>query len=467
MARFKGLFYYRVKNALDNKENASGLNLKIYEKGKVDSNVKSISVYSEHVAIAYGKTILLKLLGDYDYHKTYQCFDDVNVVKFRDEGVLLIGLQNGIIEYVAMCSLQRMALLKGHTAAINDIAFCSDFKYIFSCSRDGTIKKWNIWSKACELTLDYHTDSVQNILVHNYRKKKMYLISSGYDGHIYFYNIQKNKRRNKLQINEKDPIEHMFIFHKKYIIFSVKNVVKIYSFRSKKIIKEFFFCSKTVFYLSSIKNYILAASLNKYIYFIDPYKRLKEDAAVVIGNFRFANKPICVDVYKNVIALGEQPNNWFIRICETQALKPVHNNTKDVCLGELITENTKYQMKHVDQLLRRFKYKDALFYCIKNDRNCCMPLLNFMSKIRVLDTACEFKSNAEMLYYLKWILKINDINDVTLEMLGVFLTVNKTNGIKDKEIEIHLRQLLHRLEAVQLWLKAYENLGIIVQQLTM
>lgn len=467
MARFKGLYYYRVKKALANKDNDSGLNLKIYEKGRVDSNVKSISVYSEHVAIAYGKTVLFKLLGDYDYHKTYQCLDDVNVVKFRDQGMLLIGLQNGIIEYVAVCSMQRMGMLKGHTAAVNDIAFCPDFKYIFTCSRDGTIKKWNMWSKACELTLDYHTDTVKNILVHNYRKKKKYLISSGYDGNIYFYNFEKNKRRNKLKIEQKDPIEHMFVFHNKYIIFSVKNVVKVYSFRSKKIIKEFCFCSKTVYYLSGVKNYILAASLNNYIYFIDPYKGMKEEAVSVIENFRYFHKQLLLDVYKNVFALGDKFNKWFILVCETQALKTVKNNSKDVCLGELITENTKYQLKPVDTLLKRFKFKDALFFCIKNDSNCCMPLLDFMSKIRVLDTVCEFKNTAEMLYFLKWILRTNVISDLTLEILGIFLNVNKTNFIKDKQIEIHLRQLLNTLEAVQLWLKAYENLEVIVQQLTM
>lgn len=200
-------------------------------------------------------------------HKKYNCKENISFLKFRDDKMLGIGMENGNIELIGIFFFDKIKNLKGHKSSITDMCFSSNFQKLYSCSRDFTIKIWNILEGKCENTLDYHIDSITSMCMY-IKNEDNYLISSSYDGYIYFYNLNKNESTNKLEI--KSPIEYIYIYKDKYIFVAVKNVIKIYSLENIEFIKDITITTKTIYFLNSFNKYIVAASIDTIIYFIDP-----------------------------------------------------------------------------------------------------------------------------------------------------------------------------------------------------
>ncbi|ETW28340.1 hypothetical protein PFFCH_04248 [Plasmodium falciparum FCH/4] len=259
MSFFPPVELIRKKNKLIKVNNDYSFEFNVLKSGKEKASIKSISICSIYIAIAYNNTIIFNNLKGEQLDKKYQCRENVSKLKFRDEKMLGVGLENGEIELIGMFCYDRIKTFKGHKSSINDLIFSNNFQSLYTCSRDFTIKIWNIWQGICEHTIDYHMDNITSLILYN-NNDTDYLISSSYDGFIYFYDIIKKKHTNKLEIQE--PIECIYIFEKEYLILSVRNVIKFYSITNFKYIKDIVISTKTIFYINSFKKYIVASSLD-------------------------------------------------------------------------------------------------------------------------------------------------------------------------------------------------------------
>ncbi|KNG76492.1 guanine nucleotide-binding protein beta SU [Plasmodium falciparum IGH-CR14] len=186
-----------------------------------------------------------------------------------------------------------------------------------------------------DLIFNYHMDNITSLILYN-NNDTDYLISSSYDGFIYFYDIIKKKHTNKLEIQE--PIECIYIFEKEYLILSVRNVIKFYSITNFKYIKDIVISTKTIFYINSFKKYIVASSLDMSIYFIDPfYKNTEEIKIVCIVNY--SNHPKSFEIYNDIIALGEIDGTWSIELYHKK--EKLHKNKKKSKFNKIYYEDEK------------------------------------------------------------------------------------------------------------------------------
>src|SRR5437868_5455008 len=78
-------------------------------------------------------------------------------------------------------------VLRGHTDAINRIAWSPDGSYISSPSDDKTIRIWDARSGACVHTLEGHTDRVISVA---WSPDGNQLASGSYDETIRLWNVQ-------------------------------------------------------------------------------------------------------------------------------------------------------------------------------------------------------------------------------------------------------------------------------------
>jgi WD40 repeat protein len=83
--------------------------------------------------------------------KTADYFDQpFNVVKYcAKTNKIYVGCEDGYI-YIFDSQLKLLKQLKNHNSGVNDLAFTSDFQYMFSVSSDRSIIKWNLITEKME-----------------------------------------------------------------------------------------------------------------------------------------------------------------------------------------------------------------------------------------------------------------------------------------------------------------------------
>ncbi|CRH01570.1 conserved Plasmodium protein, unknown function [Plasmodium relictum] len=446
-----------------NETNDYLFDFKILKSGNENTSIKSISICNKYVAISYNNTVILNNIKGENLDKKYQCKENVSKLKFRDDKMLGVGLENGEIELIGMFCFDRIKKLEGHKSAINDLIFSSNFQTLYSCSRDFTIKIWNIWKGICEYSLDYHIDNVTSICLYNCINNSNYLISSSYDGYVYIYDLCLNKCSNNLELNE--PVDYLFIFKNEYLVLSVKNIIKLYYLKNFEFIKDIIVSTKTIFYLSVFKSYLVAASLDKSIYFIDPFHKNSQNIKIIsIANF--IKSPKSVDVFNDILVLGEVEGTWYIEVYNEKGKNKKAKNKHTNSMNNFEMERYSYTDNKINNLVKKFKYKDALMNIINNDPQSTLSLLDYFSKHKVLVAACRTYSIQEALKILTFFRKKFVINVLMFEFFFSFFSANKwiitTKNIKILE---ELQLLKREFENVKNNMKYYHSLKEIADHL--
>ncbi|SBT39635.1 U3 small nucleolar RNA-associated protein 15, putative (UTP15) [Plasmodium ovale wallikeri] len=360
MSNFLQLVLVNLKKKSEEKELL--FQFKIFKKNRVNTGVRTITVCSKYVAIGYIREVLLHDIRGTDLNKKYNCRENVSIVKFRDDKLLGIGMENGEIELIGVSTFNRIKSIKGHKSSVNNILFSSNFKTLYSCSRDFTIKIWNILEGTCELTLNYHIDNVTSIFLYNGKgeNESDYLISSSYDGCVYLYDLSSNANANKLELGE--PIEDVIIFKDKYLVLAVTNIIKLYTLEKLELVKDITISTKTIFYLNRFREYIVAASFDMCIYFIDPiYKNMKR--VKIASMFRYGTHLKCASIYGDILCVADNLY-WYVQYY-TEGQRQIGNNKRKyptICEKEKIYV---YSNKTINNLIKKFKYHDALMEMIK------------------------------------------------------------------------------------------------------
>ncbi|SCM11494.1 U3 small nucleolar RNA-associated protein 15, putative [Plasmodium chabaudi adami] len=434
---------------------------KIVKKENLNSPIKSVSIWREYAAIGCNDTVSLYDIKGKWLQKKYSCKENISFLKFRDDKMLGVGMENGNIELIGIFFFDRIKNLKGHKSSINDMCFSSNFQKLYSCSRDFTIKIWNILEGKCENTLDYHIDSVTSICMHKGNEDN-YLISSSYDGYIYFYNLDKNENTNKLEL--KSPIEYIYIYKDEYICVAVKNVIKIYSLENMNFIKDIIITTKTIYFLNSFNKYIVAASIDASIYFIDPQLKHPEKTKVVsIFSTHQASK--CISIYENTICLAENGGIWSIyAYCEGE--KKTIKNKRKYSIINLEEEKYRFTNKNINHYIRTFKYNDALIEAINHESRSILSLIDYLSKQNMLLAACSTFCEERVLKILRFFKSKFVLDILMFEFFFSFLSANKwIETSKNKQILNLFKELQYAFGRMIRITDYYKNLKEITDDL--
>ncbi|KJP85413.1 hypothetical protein AK88_04952 [Plasmodium fragile] len=432
---------------------------KVLNSGNDKGCVKSISICSKFIAIGCSNVVILNSITGEKLNKKYQCQEGITKLKFRDDEMLAVGLENGTIDLVGMFCFGRIKSLRGHKSAINDLVFNSNFQTLYSCSRDFTIKIWNIWEGICERTLDYHIDNITSICLHRCDESgggDLHLISSSYDGYVYVYNLSLNKQVNQIELEE--PVDCLNIFQNEYIVLSVKNVIKFYKLENLEFVKNVIISTKTCFYLGNFKHYLVAASLDLSIYFVDPfYKGMEKIKVVSIANF--LNAPKSVDFSNGVLALGDMNGKWLIEVYNEKP-KQKKQKRKDSSLLVDVPEMIHFfSSEEINNYLKKFKYHDALMFVIKKNPGATLSLLDYLSKHKVMIPACRTYSIEDTIKVLTFFRKKFVIDILMFEFFFTFFHVNKWIATtRDAKVLEELNFLRRGFENTQNFMKYYQNL---------
>ncbi|SCO93540.1 U3 small nucleolar RNA-associated protein 15, putative [Plasmodium malariae] len=452
MSRFAPIELIRKKKVTHN-TNDYLFDFKILKTGKEHASIKSISICSQYVAIGFSNMVTFYNMQGIYLNKKYQCNENISKLKFRDDQMIGIGMENGEIELVGMFCYDRIKNMKGHKSAINDLIFSLNFQYLYTCSRDFTIKIWNIWDGKCECTLDYHIDNITSICFYNLNDSN-YLISSSYDGYVYFYDFNLNISTNKLELNE--PVEYLTIFKNEYIVLSVKNIIKLYSIDKLEFVKDIIVSTKTIFYIGVFKNYLVEASLDMSVYFIDPFHKSSQGIKVVsIVNFPKLVKS--VEIFNDLLVLGEIDGTWFIEAYNKKEKKKSKKNKRTII--DIEEEKYVHTNRKINILVKSFKYKDALMTLINKEPSSILSLLDYFSKHNVLIVACRTYCISETSKMLKFFRKKFENNVLMFEFLFSFFRANKwILTTKNEDILNELKLLKKNFENLRNYMKYYYKL---------
>ncbi|ANQ10345.1 Uncharacterized protein PCOAH_00040650 [Plasmodium coatneyi] len=433
---------------------------KVLSSGTDKGCVKSISICNKFIAIGCSNVVILNSITGESLGKKYQCQGGISKLKFRDDEMLAVGLENGTIDLVGMFCFGRIKILRGHKSAINDLIFSSNFQTLYSCSRDFTIKIWNIWEGVCERTLNYHIDSVTNICLHTFDRSgggdDPHLISCSYDGYVYLYNISLKKKVNQIELDE--PIDCLNIFQNNYIVLSVKNVIKFYKLEDLEFVKNVTISTKTCFYLGNFKDYLVAASLDLSVYFVDPFYKGKEKIKVVsIANF--LSPPKSVDFSNGVLALGEMNGRWLIEVYNEKGKQKKQKRKERGPLVDIPETVQFFTSPEVNNLIKNFKYHDALMFVIKHNCDATLSLLDYFSKHKVMIPACRTFSIEDTIKVLNFFRKRFVIHILMFEFFFCFFHVNKWIATtRDPKVLDELNILRRGFVNTQNYMKYYQNL---------
>ncbi|CAG9473125.1 U3 small nucleolar RNA-associated protein 15, putative [Plasmodium vivax] len=431
---------------------------KILSSGNEKGSVKSISICNKFIAIGCSNVVFLNSITGEKLDKKYQCKEDITKLKFRDEGMLGVGLENGAIELLGVFCFGRMKRLNGHKSAINDLVFNSNFKTLYSCSRDFSIKIWNVWEGTCERTLDYHIDSVTSLCLHTFDGSDgdPHLISSSYDGCVLVYNLNSNEQVNQIELDE--PVECLNIFQNKYIVLAVKNVIKFYKVEDLQFVKNLIISPKTCFYLGNFKHYLVAASLDLSVYFVDPfYKDTQKIKVVSIANF--LNAPKSVDFSNGVLALGEMNGKWLIEVYNEKGKQKKQKRKESDPLVDIPEMIYLFSNADINNYIKSFKYHDALMLMIKQHPEAMLSFLDYLSKHKVMIPACRTYSIEDTIKVLTFFRKRFVIDVLMFEFFFSFFHVNKWIATtSNAKVLDELNVLKKGFENTQNFMKYYHNL---------
>ncbi|EUD67822.1 hypothetical protein C922_02011 [Plasmodium inui San Antonio 1] len=431
---------------------------KVLSSGNDKGCVKSISICSKFIAIGCSNVVILNSITGERLNKRYQCQEGITKLKFRDAEMLGVGLENGIIELVGIFCFGRIKSLSGHKAAINDLVFNSNFQTLYSCSRDFTIKIWNIWEGICERTLDYHIDNITSICLHTFDGSDgdPHLISCSYDGYVYVYNLSLKKQVKQIELDE--PVDCLNIFQNNYIVLSVKNVIKFYKLENLEFVKNVIISTKTCFYLGNFKHYLVAASLDLSIYFVDPfYKGMKRIKVVSIANF--LNAPKSVDFSDGVLALGEMNGKWLIEVYNEKVKQKKQKRKESDLLVDIPEVIYLFSNSEINNYLKKFKYHDALMLVIKKNPEATLSLLDYFSKHKVMIPACRTYSIEDTIKVLTFFRKKFVMDVLMFEFFFSFFHVNKWIATtRNAKVLDELNLLKRGFENTQNFMKYYHNL---------
>ncbi|GAW82054.1 hypothetical protein, conserved [Plasmodium gonderi] len=445
------------KRKRKNETNDYLFDFKVLKAGNEKGSIKSISICNKYIAIGCNNMVLLHSITGENLNKKYKCTESISKLKFRDDKMLGIGLENGNIELIGLFCFDRIKSMCGHKSAVNDLIFSSNFQHLYSCSRDFTIKIWNIWEGSCEHTLDYHIDNITSICLYTFNNNSnSHLISSSYDGYVYFYDLNLNKNINKIELEE--PIECLNIFKNEYIVLSVKNVIKFYTLEKLEFVKDLIISPKTCFHLTSFKHFLVVASLDLSVYFLDPfYKGTKKIKVVSIANF--LNSPKSAEFSNGVLVLGEMNGKWLIEVYNEKAKKKKIKHKDSRFIIDIQEETFSYTDEEINQYLKTFKYNEALIRMIKKHPDGMLSLLDYLSKHKVLIQACRTYSIEDTIKVLAFFRKKFVIDVLMFEFFFSFFRANKWIATtRNAQVLDELNGLKRGFENTQKFMKYYQNL---------
>ncbi len=132
---------------------------------------------------------------------------------------------------------KEIKTFKGHSEAVNSVAFSPDGKYIISGSMDNTLKLWDIEKGKKIKTFKGHSEPVNSV---SFSPDGKYVISGSSDNTIKLWDIKKGKKIKTFKGHSGDVLSVSFSPDSKYVISgSADKTLKLWDIEKSKEIKTF------------------------------------------------------------------------------------------------------------------------------------------------------------------------------------------------------------------------------------
>jgi len=121
-------------------------------------------------------------------------------------------------------------VIDAHDEKINHMIFHPDSNWLYTCSDDNAIKKWNYKSYKLLDTFNYHKSDVNYLQIQN-----NFLLSSGDDGNIFALNLNNRKVLKKYKILDEKIISFIsFLNDSLFVVSDGSTSIKLVKLGSKK-----------------------------------------------------------------------------------------------------------------------------------------------------------------------------------------------------------------------------------------
>jgi hypothetical protein len=121
-------------------------------------------------------------------------------------------------------------VIDAHDDKINHMIFHPDSNWLYTCSDDNAIKKWNYKSYKLLDTFNYHKSDVNYLQIQN-----NFLLSSGDDGNIFALNLNNRKVLKKYKILDEKIISFIsFLNDSLFVVSDGSTSIKLVKLGSKK-----------------------------------------------------------------------------------------------------------------------------------------------------------------------------------------------------------------------------------------
>jgi len=129
----------------------------------------------------------------------------VNCCQFRSDGQLFVASGNDPIVRVWSRNVGFVRLMRGHTAAVNYVAFCPNKVNVLSTSDDMTARIWDLATQETSAILTGHTDYVKAGGVHPTNDR--ILATGSYDRTLRIWDTRASEESCALVLHHPDPVE--------------------------------------------------------------------------------------------------------------------------------------------------------------------------------------------------------------------------------------------------------------------
>ncbi|OMJ27312.1 U3 small nucleolar RNA-associated protein 15-like protein [Smittium culicis] len=440
-----------------------------------------------------------------------------NIVKaccFRSDGKLLAtGDADGNVQVFDSKSKSCLRTFKGHSQGVNCVKFVADKSLVVSASDDLSVQIWEITGDQDTplYKLEHHTDYIKTLAV---SETNTHLIASGsYDHKINIYNLNSLNSENEstfvpqLVIDNGEPIEELLFFPGDMLIAAAGGpFVKVYDTVTGRPIACIGNFEKTVTSIAfnSDKTRILAASLDQFVKVYDlisyqlvasikyPQPILKvgmspDNSVLVVGMVSglLSIKKRAGAAKKSGISKSDSTGLDSIRVgsvgvATESALKRIQNQKQNKYRNMRGTPlNSNFQviegpqdgdvvvkignkknyrkssptLKAIDNLLRKFHYKEALDTIINSDLELSFKLtyIDELISRNALKSALSDRQDKEMQHITKFVTKnfaiatvgVNIMIELAEEIISIYLP----NIGQHKSVSLMADDVLRKISA--------------------